>query len=459
MRFRIFVLLTALCLLLSFTLGCQPQGTGTVETTGGTTTDTLPVTETTEDTTSAPDTEAPETEAGLTFPPYEGGEVVLRFILASDTHIASASPVNQCSRRTRQMINISYDYAATQPYKGLDAIVVAGDLTDHGYPREYEAFKSIMADEVREGTQLITVMGNHGYHNGVMSNYTDVLNPEFNAHFVINGYHFVGISCSDAGGGYRASDLAFLRESVAEALADDPAKPVITFQHYPVLGTLSGIYSQSSRIVNFYGHTHSAMNHPNAMSQGAFTAFNNGTITYTYLGGGETPTNIHNEKDANQFCLVEVTSDHRVRILPFNLHSKDFFHIPGTDTQLVYEFDVNHPETWAYTAAARAKSKAPVFPEGAAITVDANEGGVLSMTFPQAIDDECIYRYRIVLRGDRGTNKTLEYSSGYVIDPLPLSLTISLRTELVRGENYEVTIYPYDAFGKQGAPLTGVINN
>jgi predicted phosphodiesterase len=386
--------------------------------------------------------------------------VVLRFILSSDVHITSANPVNQGSRRTRKMINLTYAYAATQPYKGLDAVVVAGDLTDHGRIRQYEAFKKIMDEEIREGTQLITVMGNHGYHDGVMSNYTSVLNPDLHAHFVIKGYHFVGLSCIDGNGSYGAMDIKHMRDGVKEALAADPEKPVITFQHYPVSGQLSGIYSQSSRIVNFSGHTHSSVNHPNAMSQGSYTAFNNGTITYTYLGGGEKPNNVHGELDAYQFCIVEITADHRVRILPFNGHSENFFRFPGSDEQLIYEFDVNHPETWAYTAAARAKSEAPVFPEGAAIEVErTKDGRVSAISFPQASDDDCIYRYQVRIWGDKGTFLNTDYSSGYTVDPLPPTLSISLLDSLAQGESYEVEIYPFDAFGKRGAPLSVTFEN
>ncbi len=458
MKRRLLTLLVLLSILTSLFAACRSESsTATVTTDTDGASETLPATEAA--TTTVEDTEMPETEEPIYFPPYEGGEVVLRFILSSDTHITSASPVSQSSFRTRRMINISYDYAATQPYTGLDAIVVVGDLTDHGRVRQYEAFKKIMEEEIREGTQLLTVMGNHGYHDGVMSNYTDVLNPDLHASAVIKGYHFVGISCSDGYGGYRAMDIKHMRDGVEAALEADPEKPIITFQHHPVSGSLSNIYSQSSRIVNFYGHTHSPVNHPNAISQGAFTAFNNGTITYTYMGGGEKPSNIHNPLDANQFCLVEITSDHRVRIRPFNLHSEDFFHIPCTDKQLVYEFDVNHPETWAYTASARSKSKAPVFPEGAEITTTRNDAGVISVSFPQAIDDECIYRYQIRLFGNDGSYKTLDYSSGYVVDPLPTSLTISVRDVLVRGVEYEMEIHPYDAFGKKGEPISLTFTN
>ena len=449
MKRRLLSLLLLLSLLVTLWGGCAE--TTPVDGAASTDADTL---------TEAVISEAPETEETVYFPPYEGGDVVLRFILASDTHVTSASPLAIMSRRVRRMIHLSYAYAATQPYQGLDAVVVAGDLTDYGKVKEYEAFQKIMDEEIREGTQLITVMGNHGYHEGVMSNYTDILNPDLHAFAVIKGYYFIGLSCIDGYGNYGAMDVKHMRDGVAEALAADPEKPIITFQHHPVSGALSGIYSQSSRIVNFYGHTHSPVNHPSAISQGAFTSFNNGTITYTYLGGGGTPSNIYNAEDANQFCLVEITSDHRVRILPFNLHSEDFFHIPCTDTQLVYEFDVNHPETWAYTAAARANSQAPVFPEDAEIVANRSQDGrVVSMTFPQAIDDECIYRYQIYLWGSDGSYQNMTYSSGYVVDPLPLTLTIPLRTVVLNGVTYEVEIVPYDAFGKQGAPIFGTFTN
>ncbi len=473
---RILTLLTACGLLLSFAVGCDSGSTDTAATTAGTT-DTLPVTEaetTGAATTAAPETDPPETEIPVSFPPYEGGEVVLRFVLTSDTHITTASPVNQGSRRLRKMINMSYAYAKGQPYTGLDAVVVVGDLVDNGRAKEYTAFNKIMEDEIREGTELITVIGNHEYFDGKLQDYCDNVNPDFHANVEIKGYHFIGISCRNGYGNLNEEDLTFLRQAVTDAIAADPEKPIITFQHHPVQNTvymsvsaadyspasaqLKEIYSLSPRIVNFSGHTHAPVNHPRAIWQDGYTAFGNGTTTYicheTTL---ETPVecNTSSYVDANQFCLVEVTADNVVRILPFNMMTEEFFRVPGKEEQLLYEIDVNAPEEWEYTGLDRVLSGEPAFAENAVITVNRTAQDIVTgISFPQAIDDECVYSYVVSVSGEDGSRFSGRYHSGYHVEPMQEKLTVTIRDHVKKGVTYTVTVTPVDGFQIQGSPLT-----
>lgn len=97
MKRRLLILFVLLSVLTSLLAACRSESsTATV------TTDTDGISETPAATEAAPttaedETDSPETEESVYFPPYEGGEVVLRFILSSDTHITSASPVSQSS--------------------------------------------------------------------------------------------------------------------------------------------------------------------------------------------------------------------------------------------------------------------------------------------------------------------------------------------------------------------------
>jgi len=474
MKLRILAAFALLCLLLSLLMGCHTEGTPSDTGAEGETTASLTDTEAAD---TAGTTDAPETEIPVSFPPYEDGDVVLRFVLTSDVHITSSSPMNQASRRLRKLINLSYAYAKGQPYTELDAVVVVGDLVDNGRAKEYTAFNKIMEEEIREGTELLTVIGNHEYFDGTSQDYRDNVNSDFHVNMEIKGYRFIGLSCQDGYGRVNEEDIAFLRQAVTDAVTADPEKPIITFQHHPVQNTvymsvssadyspasaqLKEIYSLSSRIVNFSGHTHAPVNHPRAIWQGGYTAFGNGTTTYIcheteLLQPAECNTTLYG--DADQFCIVEITADHVVRILPMNMMTEDFFRMPGTEEQLLYEIDVNAPDSWEHTALNRATSKAPAFPEDAVITVnEAASGPDTRITFPQATDDECVYSYSVLCVGSDGSHTSSLYTSGYYVEPMPERLTINLRDSLKKDVAYTVTVTPIDGFGNEGEPLTVTI--
>jgi hypothetical protein len=191
------------------------------------------------------------------------------------------------------------------------------------------------------------------------------------------------------------------------------------------------------------------------MWQKDFTAFANGTLTYFCHGrrliADYDPSMV---EEANQFCIVEVLADQTVRILPLDNHTGDVFRVPRTGEPLRYVFDVNRPETWDYTAEKRALQPLPAFDEEAAITVTREANAVVSLSFPQAVAYEYIYRYRIYLRGDDGSEHTFDYSSVYFMKPMPEKLTVPLTDTVKAGVTYTVTVEPFDAFDRAGEPLT-----
>ena len=402
-----------------------------------------------------------------------GDEVVLRFVLSSDTHVMPLPAWMDSRGRFRDMINLAYAYADACTKPGLDAFVVVGDLVDNGRVAEYEEFNALVKEYARPETPWITVIGNHEFFEGTEEEYRRYICPETEVHTVVKGYHFIGASGEDAYGCVR-SHLPFVRRAVEEALAADPDKPIFTFQHYPIANTvhlshyhregsewtesseeLREICSQSSRIVNFSGHSHGPVNHPRAMWQKDFTAFANGTLTYFCHGRRLTadydPSMV---EESNQFCIVEVLADQTVRILPLDNHTGDVFRVPRTGEPLRYVFDVNRPETWAYTAEKRALQPQPAFREEAAVTVTREEDAVVSLSFPQAVAYECIYRYHIRLCGDDGSEQTFDYSSVYFMKPMPEKLTVPLTDTVKTGVTYTVTVEPFDAFERAGELLT-----
>jgi len=402
-------------------------------------------------------------------------DVVLRFVLSSDVHVMPLPAWMDSRGRFRDMIELAYAYADACTKPGLDAFVVVGDLVDNGRVAEYEEYNALIKEYARPETPWITVIGNHEYFEGTEETYRKYVCEDTEVHTVLKGFPCIGASSEDGYGRVRGH-LPFVRRAVEEALAADPEKPVFTFQHYPIANTvhlshyyregsewtessetLREICSRSPRIINFSGHSHGPVNHPRALWQKEFTAFANGTLTYFCHGrrliADYDPAMV---EEANQFCIVEVMADNTVRILPLDNHTRDVFRVPHTGKPLRYEFDVNHPETWAYTEEKRALQPPPFFAEDAKIEVTRNETGVASFSFPQAIAYECIYRYHITIEGDDGFRHELDYSSVYFMKPMPERLTVPLAELLTEGVTYTVTVDPFDSFEKKGEPLTAV---
>lgn len=87
---------------------------------------------------------------------------VLRFAVCSDVHLSGEE--NQANaKRFTALYNDTYDYAATQSYKGFDAVIVAGDMTGGGREPEYEMFMKIINDNTVGDTQTLVCMGNHEF--------------------------------------------------------------------------------------------------------------------------------------------------------------------------------------------------------------------------------------------------------------------------------------------------------
>lgn len=397
----------------------------------------------------------------------DGFDTALRFVVASDTHVSSVADASAV--RLAKLFQSAYAYAEEQAYKDLDAVVVVGDLTNYGQQYEYKAWKSVVTQNIKKDTELITVMGNHEYYGALdnlpvgIDNYSDNMDSELNKHVVINGYHFIGISTY--GEGDYADDLEWLEENLASAAADSPDKPIITFQHHHIKNTvytssewyakqseeLDEIYSQYSQVLNFSGHSHGPINNPTSCYQKDYTLFGTGTLSYFEMASGMTyGTKPPNADQAAQFYIVEVSTDNRVRVLPYNLLTDDFFKTADGTKQLVYEIDnLKDKTTWKYTDARAEESGAPAFTADAEITV--SEIGKYSavITVPQASDDDCVYSYNIVCTPTVGITKEYNYFSEYYFEPMPKTLTFNL-SALDADTDYTVAVYPIDVFGNKG---------
>lgn len=397
-------------------------------------------------------------------------EPVLRVAVCSDIHFKKAGTPE--SERLIKLFESAYEYSASKAsHPVLDAIIIAGDLTDTGTVAEYNALKELIKSNIKHETTLLSVWGNN---HDTKDNYKKYFESELKQHIIVNGFHFIGLSPSSNKGDYSDEDIKWLAKNLEVANADDPKKPIFTFRHHHIKDTvyvspewstnesssakLNNTLKNYSQVIDFSGHSHGPINNPKSIWQGEYTAFGTGTLSYFEMESGMSYGTLPpNREQAAQYYIVEVDAENHVRVMPYNILTGDFFKTPANDdepsTQLVYYIDVpSDSTTFRYNSQERAKNATePYFTDNAELVISDIKGKTAVLTIPQAIDAQCIYSYKIIY-SDGNIKKQLNYFSDYYIEPLAKELNYTL-TGLKPNTEYTVTVIPINCFNVMGVAL------
>lgn len=397
-------------------------------------------------------------------------EPVLRFVIASDTHIETIGDT-RC-HRIQKILKLAYsDAKQSNTYQKLDAAVFAGDLTDDGRYDEFIGFRSAV-DSVRkkDETQFLAVVAKSHDGNTLskksLSVYESLSGLDSDFHVVINGFHFIGLSASKTQGDhYSEYQRDWLREQLNEAAAADPSKPIFVTHHEHVKDTVYGssdvdgwgidyfkdIFEQYPQIIHFSGHSHYPLNDPRSIWQGAFTAVGTGAVYYAELTvDGENCVHPTHYRSIAQAWIVEVSAQNEVRLRGFDALSGELL--------CKYTLhDVANARAREYTPEQElAASSAPAFASDASVSVRKKIGGKISVTVPAAesTDGSIIFMYRLKV-----TDK-----DGKIVDEQKLVndywlansyKTIRFTTEAKSG--CTVSVIAENAFGMESEPLTAQI--
>ena len=426
---------------------------------------------------SAPSDEPSEEPPVSDTDPLDGFVPVFRAIACSDTHVSTASDVT--ATRLAKLFTSAYSYAAAhETYNTVDAMLVAGDLTNAGNKSEYDAWKSVVNANIKDETTLMTVMGNHEYYGGGQPVYTASMDSELDKHVVVNGYHFIGLS-TRADDSYPSESLKWLREQLEEAVADDPEKPIFVFQHHHLQNTVyvsrtwytsasaqfKSILNKYPQVIDFSGHSHGPINNPISVWQEGFTTVGTGTLAYFEMETGMTESTVpKNSSNAAQYYIIEVDAENRVRILPYNLLTDDFFKTPANtdapEKQLVYAIDKpTDTSSFLYTKARYKNAEKPYFADGAELSVSDVTTSGAQITVPTALDGSCLYSYRIVCTpadGSDGRSAEFRYYAEYYFEPMPASQQLAV-SGLNDGVEYTVSVYPVNIWNVEGEALTTTV--
>lgn len=343
---------------------------------------------------------------------------VLRFVIASDTHIGAVGDV-RC-HRIQKILSLAYSEARqNKSYQKLDAAVFAGDLTDDGRYDEFIGFRAAV-DSVRkkDETEFLAVVAKS--HDGKtldkksLEVYATMSGMDTDFHTVINGFHFIGLSASKAQGDhYSAYQREWLREQLQAAAADDPEKPIFVTHHEHVLDTVYGstaedgwgidyfkdIFAQYPQIVHFSGHSHYPINDPRSIWQGAFTAVGTGAVYYAELTvDGENCVHPTHSRRIAQAWIVEVSAQNEVRLKGYDALSGELL--------CKYTLrDLTNTRARAYTPEQQqSASSAPAFSSDASVAVRKRTSGKVNVTVPaaQSTDGNIIFIYRLTVKDADG---------------------------------------------------------
>ena len=431
---------------------------------------------------------------------FDESNIVLRFGMLSDLHSATGMP------KFEEAIRQLYLQAGDEK---LDAIVVAGDLTDNGTREEIQSLKLVLDRQglSDKGTEFIFTLGNHDTlydkdpYNGILFkqilkdySFKGATEDEIrngNHHIEINGYHFLALNCKKYNGGaeYATEDLAWLVAKLEEAVQADPSKPIFLATH-PVVynttyGSVDGTYWHTTnldpvikdypQVMVFSGHLHFPLNSERSIFQGDYTTLNTASTYYCSLegeidgvrpietGGGMEPRDRNN---FSQGLYLEVDGAGNTRITKMDFFRKTTIKEPWIIP--APQADKSHLKVYDL-ATREANNTAPYFPEGASVQILGLSKTKLDVEFDTALDDDLVYYYEVHLLDQdtgkpAGKNYAITYSDFYR-NPDPTQMEKRafrafdggafriLFNEFNTNKNYVIKVVAVDSFGLKSEPI------
>ena len=386
-------------------------------------------------------------------------------------------------------------------YGSLDALAIAGDLADAGRADQYEQLVSVFNDKsnfTNPVGDLLFLMGNHDHAagNGVQ-NYQQGLSV-FNGgepypldqYKVIKGYPFITISMRTTGSNAYPADLRKqLDDWMQQAAQECPGKPIFVFTHVPPQWTVYGswpeyengstwgmtdlnqVLNKYPQAVVFAGHSHYPLGDPRSIHQGTnpdsprknyYTAINTASTTYGEIHPGAVNAGIHPEGYAysTEGMILTELENGDIEIRRFDTYRNTEIHpeerwvlkAPFDGSQFQYA-DIRDRDDNPDNRPLRDGLPAPAFPKSAQVSVEA-AATEATITFPQATDNDCVFRYRVrVFKDGFGIFERFVFSQFYLYSGMPEKLSLPV-VGLSSSTAYTVEVVAYDSYDNISDPIT-----
>ncbi len=391
--------------------------------------------------------------------------------------------------------------------QGVDAVMIAGDIADHGMVKEMEAvaaawFKVFPNDKAPDGRTVtrLFVYGNHDWEGFAYGKFAEkvfpdpvrrpkeILRTDYKGNWEriwheayapvwmkeVKGYTFVGAHwVADCCRGFEERGIVGVEEFFAQHAREfDPKQPFFYFQHPHPKNTVCGskqwgqddgrsvrALTPFSNAIAFSGHSHIPLTNEQDIWQGAFTSI--GTASLRYSG----------PFDARQGMLVNVYDDH-VRI-----ERREFIRDNSLGDDWVIPLPAAESKPFAFKTRAKALG-APAFAEGACVTLACDDEalvpekpkpnqkqtkGVFKLRFPTATaakaraydyDIQMVNRVGRVIREGLGLRAPdYAYEPTHKLRTAPLEKKIAFSAVPAGTTEVGFLVTPVSSHGRRGAPL------
>ena len=426
----------------------------------------------------------------------------LVFAVISDVHVGNNSGAGYKVKIPQALQHLT-------GHGKLDAMAVVGDLTDNGRTGQYQEFVQYFGSEqniLNPIDNFLFMMGNHdNYDSNGQSNYKSGLRS-FNGnrsypldqYVLIKGYPFITISqrgsannddnVSNGTTSYPSTVVNTLKRYLKQAVTDAPGKPIFIFTHvaprwtcYSSWGDLEGaawamkvlnpVLNDYPQAVVFCGHSHYPLGDPRSIHQGAnpnstrnnyYTVINTASTTYSEINPGAVNAGIHPEGFAyvtEGMILVEqpngdieIRRYDTYRNVEIDPEHRWVLKAPFDGSQFQYA-DIRDKDDNPNNVPLRDGLPAPAFYKSAELTLDVYPEDV-KITFPQATDNECVFRYKVrILNGETEVQSAFVFSQFYLTTDMPQTLSYTVEG-LAGGTKYTAEVIAYDSWDNQSVPLS-----
>jgi hypothetical protein len=361
---------------------------------------------------------------------------------------------------------------------------------------------------------MVYMLGNHDNYAS-QQHYVTGLRPLNNGddypldqYFVIKGYPFITISQrsshntdavieSNGPASYPQAVRDTLAGWLARAAVECPGKPVFVFTHVPPKYTCYGswpgegdgaswpawsmkvlnpVLNKYPQVVVFSGHSHFPAGDPRSIHQGVnpcsdkqnfFTAINTGSTTYGEIHKPSVDAGIHPERYAyvTEGLILTAQSNGDVEIQRWDTYRNEEIQPEnrwtlkaphdGSTFRYADKRDLADVPV-GFTNPIRDGLPAPAFASTAVPVVSDRGVNACTLTFPQATDNDCVFRYLIRVKKQDGTvvKEFRRFSQFYLNSEMPATLSVRLDS-LAPATVYTAEVTAYDSYDNASAPITG----
>lgn len=335
-----------------------------------------------------------------------------------------------------------------------NVILFAGDICNMGSKYAYRRYKDCFNKAFGDKKPLlISVMGNHDYYSKLFARrlFQRELGQNPYTHYVVNGYHFIGLSpdCSSMFYAYKKAGK-WLDEQLEIACNDTPDQLVFVITHHPPQDTVYGsddwgdktldkVFSKYKNVVDFAGHSHYSVIDERSYYQGKYRVLNTQSVSYIELEKGKENGSVPPEAHIAPMGYILDFADDKIDVLRFNLLSGEEVQ---KDRRWSIPYSVSQDTDKDLTEKEETLSDRPV------MTAEQgkwhNDGGEVSISFERGKDKDFVHSYKVVY--DDGEEQY--YFSDFYKGVDKMSEMQKLRIFNKDKGVYDIKVYAVNSMGK-----------